>query len=1357
MRNTRRKNTQTVKVFSRLTLESLEERRLLAGDLAAADVSDSADRESRFHRVETSELMERVNFDNISSISSQFYNDSGDSIFMPTVVGGSATGTPPDTPADRLDPNSPVGSEYAGVVSIDIQHPTLGQFICTGSMVSPIAVLTAAHCFDLEEPVDGQVDPGVTATIYVNDGGNQTSAHSVSAITAHPDYDGFSNSGANDDLAVLQLATSVPVSTPIYPIRDAGIAEGELIEFVGYGQSGNGDVGFSSVDPNFFDKRVGANLAELFVVDDELGEVDEIFLFDFDENTGVDSGFLGGTTLGNDIEASVGQGDSGAPAFVDVNGQLVIAGVVTFEFALSNITPPPGEFGSLGGGVISGPYVPWINSLLGPPTADLQVSIRETANTIIAGSGAGNLQYEVDVTNLGPTNSTNITLDQLFSFPPGVTLDSVSTTSGTYAAPTWTIPTVPAGNTETLTFTLTVDGTAPVGLNLIATNSTITGFDQNDGNGFNNTFTEFTSIGPPGSGTVDIAISQTESADPVEAGSGSGNLVYTVTAENIGTDVATGLTVENPLTLPPGTTLVSATPSAGTFSGSTWTVGSLGANNAETLTVVITVDSTATAGVDVINSTAFVSALNETDSDVSNDTSAIATSVDPAVIIETVDLFVTQTESVDPVVAGSGTGNLVYTIDVTNIGTGTATGVEVDSLLTLPAGVSVDSVTPSVGTFAGTTWTVGSLAPLATEILTVVLTVDGATVPGIDVIQSSAFVSALVETDTNSANDGAVEATSVDPQPIVGGVVDVSVTQTESIDPAGFGIGNLVYTISATNAGTLPVSGVTIDEVLTLPAGVTVDSIVPSGGSFAGDTWTVGNLAVGTTETLTVTLSISTSAQQGTDVIQSSATLTGLNEVDTNPANDSTVESTSIQDLGVDIAISQTESATTIVPGESGNFVYTVTAANLGTTIASSVIIQDTLTLPPGVTLNSAFASSGLFFGDTWIINSLPGGTQETLTLTLTADASAAIGDIVSNIASLSFLGGIDGNPANNASTETTPIGSVSTDIDIAISQIESVDPVTAGSGTSNLVYTIAAENMGAVEATGLSIDAVLNLPAGATIESALPSFGSYVNSIWSVGTLAAGSTETLTISVTVDSSAVGGADAITSSVAVASVNELDTDPTNDSSTESTTILPASNAPQTAASVSVFGTNWAVSNHSLTEGANATLPWFGINQMEIVVASTQAQAPTLVLEGPTAGSAVNVTLDSWDGNFAVYSMPDLTDGFYKATVAGEEYNFSVLVADMSQNGSVGFDDFAVLASVFGTPTTVPFVADVDADGLVGFGDFSFLASNFAASLTSFVAPTPPVANSDAAAWAVDQIFAADEKDDEDEELLDILI
>ena len=358
----------------------------------------------------------------------------------------------------------------------------------------------------------------------------------------------------------------------------------------------------------------------------------------------------------------------------------------------------------------------------------------------------------------------------------------------------------------------------------------------------------------------------------------------------------------------------------------------------------------------------------------------------------------------------------------------------------------------------------------------------------------------------------------------------------------------------------------------------------------------------------------------------------------------------------------------------------------------------------------------------------------------------------MSNVATLTFLGGVDGDPANDTSTETTAIGAVSTDVDIAISQVESADPVLAGSGAGNLVYTIKAENIGESNANGVSINALLNLPTGVTLDSALPSLGSVVGSVWSVGTIASGASATLTYTLTVDATAAGGADAITSNVSLLTVNEIDIDSANNSSVESTTVTPAGSVPQAPIAVNLSGASWAVSSYPLAVGANPTLPWLGIDMMEIVFADPQAQPPSLILEGPTAGGApIAVTQTSWNGNVATFTMPQLTDGYYKATIGATEYNFSVLVADMSQSGSVGFDDFSVLASVFGTTGSAPFVADVDANGSVGFGDFGLLSANFAATLDSFVAPVPP-AIPVIGALAADQVFAVDlfgEEDDED--------
>jgi uncharacterized repeat protein (TIGR01451 family) len=97
-----------------------------------------------------------------------------------------------------------------------------------------------------------------------------------------------------------------------------------------------------------------------------------------------------------------------------------------------------------------------------------------------------------------------------------------------------------------------------------------------------------------------------------------------------------------------------------------------------------------------------------------------------------VDLEVTKTESIDPVIAGSDTGNLTYVVTVTNNGPVDATGVELSEALTLPAGVSVDSITTSQGSFSDPTWTVGALTVGQSETLTVVLTVDGSAAPGTD-------------------------------------------------------------------------------------------------------------------------------------------------------------------------------------------------------------------------------------------------------------------------------------------------------------------------------------------------------------------------------------------------------------------------------------------------------------------------------------------------------------------------------------------------------------------------------------------------------------------------------------------------
>jgi len=133
---------------------------------------------------------------------------------------------------------------------------------------------------------------------------------------------------------------------------------------------------------------------------------------------------------------------------------------------------------------------------------------------------------------------------------------------------------------------------------------------------------------------------------------------------------------------------------------------------------------------------------------------------------DAVDIQISQAESADPVLPGSGGGNLVYTVTVTNNGPGDASGVEISEALTLPAGVSIDSIVPSIGTYAppsaaSGTWTIGNLLSGGSATLTVTLTVGSTTAAGTDVIETTAGVSAVDQIDSVSANDSSTIATSV--------------------------------------------------------------------------------------------------------------------------------------------------------------------------------------------------------------------------------------------------------------------------------------------------------------------------------------------------------------------------------------------------------------------------------------------------------------------------------------------------------------------------------------------------------------------------------------------------------------------
>lgn len=253
-----------------------------------------------------------------------------------------------------------------------------------------------------------------------------------------------------------------------------------------------------------------------------------------------------------------------------------------------------------------------------------------------------------------------------------------------------------------------------------------------------------------------------------------------------------------------------------------------------------------------------------------------------------VDLGLDIVASVEPVVVGSGAGNLIHTLTITNNGTADASGVTVSLDTTLPIGVSVDSSIPTTGNFMGNNWNVGNLASGASADLVVTLTVAANTPQGIE-ITSDAEVTAVNELDTNAANDTASLSSTTD------GSADLSITKDDSADPVELGE-SFDYTLVIANAGPSDALGVVVTE--TLPADVTLTSTSGCAEDPAADpTCSLGFIAAGISKLVTVTVSVDPSAS-GTLVNNVSVTSATS---DPNPGNNITAENTVVADLPPEI------------------------------------------------------------------------------------------------------------------------------------------------------------------------------------------------------------------------------------------------------------------------------------------------------------------------------------------------------------------------------------------------------------------------------------------------------------------------
>lgn len=209
-----------------------------------------------------------------------------------------------------------------------------------------------------------------------------------------------------------------------------------------------------------------------------------------------------------------------------------------------------------------------------------------------------------------------------------------------------------------------------------------------------------------------------------------------------------------------------------------------------------------------------------------------------------------------------------------------------------------------------------------------------------------------------------------------------------------------------------------------------------------------------------------------------------------------------VSDLGL------TKSGPSTTPA-GGNFNYTLTVTNLGPSPASSITVTDTL--PAAVTFVSA-ASGGYLSGGKVIWTNLNVAASNSATLTLTVTAPPE-GMAITNGASIAGPN-LDPNSTNNVVTPLV-FTSVTPVADLALTK--TAPPVVPNNLSFN--YTLLVTNRGPSAATNVAVTDVL--PSNVAFVSA--SSGGFLsggNVLWTnLGTLAANTSLTLTLTVTAPAS----------------------------------------------------------------------------------------------------------------------------------------------------------------------------------------------------------------------------------------------
>ena len=686
-------------------------------------------------------------------------------------------------------------------------------------------------------------------------------------------------------------------------------------------------------------------------------------------------------------------------------------------------------------------------------SADVTVS-KACPGTAVAGE---EVACTVTVTNLGPSLARNVDVKDVL--PSGLTWVGGVASQGACAGGICQFGDVGVGAVVSAVVT------ASVGSDVLGdvTNQVQVFSDTPDPNSSNNSASATVTV----QGLADLTIQKTAVPDPAVPGDG---LSYEILVMNSGPSDAQNVTVDD--NVPASFTLAGVSSSQGGCTALPCTLGTIPAGGSARVTLLGIVSSQASG---TLTNTATVTATT-TDPNTGNNETTITTTLNPQADLA-LDLTSTPTTY-----AGE---TAVVTATVTNNGPSVAAGATVT--LTLPTGATFNSASLPTGWSVvdngnGTvTLSTGSTIEVGTAIvLPVTVDIDDTVAPGTS-LEFSGVLASLTADPTPSNNVDTADTNilgeaelRVDKRTVSGTVIAGQI---------------VTYTIIVENLGPSLAQQVQVAD--SLPPQVLLVDSVASQGACAGTLCFLGDLAAGSTATVTVRVRVRSDIADG-ETISNAAIVSSITP-DPGLYPNYDLVSNPAQALAR-LILSKEDMADPVSPGDT--LIYHLALTNDGPGDAVNVLITDTL--PAQVTYQASTDSCtettpGVLTCD---LGTVPAGQTVDFLVTTLVDTNVISGTVLNNTAAVTTT-----TPLTNSTlsaTETTRVEqALGVPADLQIGKQAHSNVVTAG---DLVTYTLVITNAG--PGTALDVQVVDALPAGMTAVSMSASQGLCANGVCQLGVM---------------------------------------------------------------------------------------------------------------------------------------------------------------------------------------------------------------------------------------------------------------